>query len=51
MNQGLYNGYLAAGLIWGLTAKTSFLLTQALPGPRALLLVLAAGQELRDKKP
>ena len=59
-NQGLYNGFLAAGLIWGvaadrrelqvfflicvliagvfggLTAKTSILLTQALPAALAL---------------
>lgn len=66
MNQGLYNGFLAAGLIWGLlagrrdvkvfflscvvvagvfggiTAKTSILLTQALPGLIALVCVLAA---------
>jgi putative membrane protein len=65
-NQGLYNGFLAAGLIWalwanrfdlkafflgcvvvagifgGLTAKTSILLTQALPALIALGLVLAA---------
>lgn len=61
-NQGLYNGFLAAGLIWGLiagkrsvvvffllcvviagifgglTAKTSILLTQALPALIALIL-------------
>jgi putative membrane protein len=66
MNQGLYNGFLAAGLIWGLlagrrdvnvfflscvvvagvfggiTAKTSILVTQALPGLIALVCVLAA---------
>ena len=65
MNQGLYNGFLAAGLIWGLlagrrdvkvfflscvvvagvfggiTAKTSILVTQALPGLIALSCVLA----------
>jgi putative membrane protein len=65
-NQGLYNGFLAAGLVWGLvtgrrdvkvfflacviaagvygglTAKTSILFTQALPGLLALLAVLAA---------
>jgi putative membrane protein len=65
-NQGLYNGFLAAGLIWGLwsgrldvkvfflgcvlvagvfgglTAKTSILLTQALPGLIALALVWAS---------
>ncbi len=64
MNQGLYNGFLAAGLIWGLlsgrseikvfflvciviagifggfTAKTSILLTQALPALVALVCVL-----------
>lgn len=63
MNQGLYNGFLAAGLIWGLlsdrreikifflvcvvaagvmgglTAKTSILATQALPAMIALILV------------
>jgi len=62
-NQGLYNGFLAAGLVWGLvaarrdvklfflgcvviagvfgglTAKTSILFTQALPGLLALALV------------
>jgi putative membrane protein len=62
-NQGLYNGFLAAGLVWallanrrelkifflgcvivagvfgGLTAKTSILLTQALPAAIALALV------------
>jgi putative membrane protein len=65
-NQGLYNGFLAAGLIWalvagrfdlkvfflgcvivagvfgGLTAKTSILLTQALPALIALGLVFAS---------
>ena len=65
-NQGLYNGFLAAGLIWGLfagrrdvkifflacvitagvygglTAKTTILYTQALPGAFALLAVLFA---------
>ncbi|HRI04730.1 MAG TPA: DUF1304 domain-containing protein [Pyrinomonadaceae bacterium] len=64
MNQGLYNGFLAAGLIWGLisgrrevkvfflvcivaagilgglTAKTSILFTQGLPALIALLAVL-----------
>jgi putative membrane protein len=64
MNQGLYNGFLAAGTIWGLvsgrrdiqlffltcvviagifgglTAKTSILLTQALPAFVALVFVL-----------
>ena len=63
-NQGLYNGFLAAGLLWalwadrqelktfflgcvvvagvfgGLTAKPSILLTQALPGAIALVLVV-----------
>jgi len=63
MNQGLYNGFLAAGLLWalvsdrrdlkvfflacvaiagifgGLTAKTTILLTQALPALVALALV------------
>lgn len=65
-NQGLYNGFLAAGLLWGLaarkrdvqiffllcviiagafgaaTAKPTILLTQALPGAIALILVLQA---------
>ena len=64
-NQGLYNGFLAAGLVWalwsgrrelkifflgcvivagifgGFTAKTSILLTQALPAALALVGVLA----------
>lgn len=64
MNQGLYNGFLAAGLIWslitsrrevtiffllcvitagvfgGLTAKTSIILTQALPATIALAFVI-----------
>lgn len=72
MNQGLYNGFLAAGLIWGLwkdrrdvkifflscvliagvfggiTAKTSILLTQALPGLIAMACVLIATR--RDGK-
>lgn len=67
-NQGLYNGFLAGGLIWalgadrrdlkvfflgcvivagvfgGLTAKTSILLTQALPAAVALVLVLLASR-------
>lgn len=67
-NQGLYNGFLAAGLAWalradrrdlklfflgcvivagifgGLTAKTSILLTQALPAAIALVLVLLASR-------
>lgn len=71
-NQGLYNGFLAAGLFWGLftnrndvkifflacvvtagifgglTAKTSILLTQALPASAALLLTLAAGSKGRE---
>ena len=65
-NQGLYNGFLVAGLVWalgadrrdlkifflgcvvvagvfgGLTAKTSILLTQALPAALALGAVLLA---------
>ena len=69
MNQGLYNGFLAAGLIWGLlserseikmfflvcvvaagvmgglTAKTSILLTQSLPALIATLLVLLGPKE------
>ena len=72
MNQGLYNGFLAAGLAWGLiagrrdvklfflgcvivagvfgavTAKPSILLTQALPGAVALLLVLLSRQGKND---
>lgn len=66
MNQGLYNGFLGFGLLWGLisgnqslkvfllvfitiagifgglTAKTSILYVQALPGFITLLLVLKA---------
>ena len=66
MNQGLYNGFLAAGLVWGLwsarrditafflscvvvaglfggvTAKTTILVTQALPAVIALAFVFAA---------
>lgn len=69
MNQGLYNGFLAAGLLWGvwkerrdiklfflicvviagifggLTAKTSILFTQALPGFIALACVLIATRD------
>ncbi len=65
-NQGLYNGFLVAGLLWGLvsgrrdvkvfflacvivagvygglTAKTTILYSQALPGALALLAVLFA---------
>ncbi len=64
MNQGLYNGFLAAGLIWGLwsgrrevkifflicivaagvmgalTAKTSILLTQALPAFIGIIILM-----------
>jgi putative membrane protein len=67
-NQGLYNGFLAAGLFWGLwanrfdvkvfflgcvvvaglfggaTAKTSILLTQALPASIALALLLLSSR-------
>ena len=67
-NQGLYNGFLAAGLVWalwadrldlkifflgcvvvagvfgGMTAKTSILFTQALPGAIALGLVVLASR-------
>jgi len=67
-NQGLYNGFLAAGLVWalwadrrelkifflgcvivagifgGLTAKTSILLTQALPAAVALATVMASSR-------
>lgn len=73
-NQGLYNGFLAAGLIWGiwkerrdvkvfflvcvviagvfgaLTAKTSILFTQALPGLIALVCVLATSAESNERK-
>jgi putative membrane protein len=68
-NQGLYNGFLAIGLFWGifsgrreiklfflgcviaagvyggLTAKTSILITQALPALIALICVLFANQQ------
>ena len=71
-NQGLYNGFLAAGLLWGLfsgrrsvviffllcvvaagifgglTAKTSILLTQALPALATLLLTLAVKPASRE---
>ena len=67
-NQGLYNGFLAAGLLWalwtdrrelkifflgcvvvagvfgGMTAKTSILFTQALPGAFALGAVVLASK-------
>jgi putative membrane protein len=67
-NQGLYNGFLAAGLLWalwadrrdlkvfflscvgvagvfgGMTAKTSILLTQALPAAIALGVVVLASR-------
>ena len=73
-NQGLYNGFLAAGLVWalwagrrdlkvfflgcvivagvfgGITAKTSILLTQALPGLIALACVLAASGGDRKRR-
>ena len=69
MNQGLYNGFLAAGLIWGLvadrrdvkifflicivaagifgglSAKTSILLTQALPAFIGVALIYLAPTE------
>ena len=68
-NQGLYNGFLVAGLLWGLvsgrrdvkifflgcvvvagvfgglTAKTTILFTQALPGLLALMCVLLASRD------
>jgi putative membrane protein len=70
-NQGLYNGFLVAGLVWGLalgaggtsikifflgcvvvagvfgglTAKTTILFTQALPGLLALVCVLLASRD------
>ena len=70
-NQGLYNGFLAVGLIWGLwsgrrdvqlfflgciivagifgglTAKTSILLTQALPAFLALVCVITTPNNRR----
>lgn len=72
MNQGLYNGFLAVGLIWGLisgrrevqifflvcvvaagilgglTAKTSILFTQGLPALIALILVLLSTTRTSD---
>ena len=72
-NQGLYNGFLAAGLVWalwsgrrelkvfflgcvivagifgGFTAKTSILLTQALPAALALVAVLAGSRRAPAK--
>ena len=71
-NQGLYNGFLAAGLAWalwsdrrdlklfflgcivvaglfgGITAKTSILLTQALPAVPAFVVVLGASERATD---
>jgi putative membrane protein len=68
-NQGLYNGFLVAGLLWGLvsgrrdvklfflgcvvvagvfgglTAKTTILFTQALPGLLALVCMLLASRD------
>lgn len=68
-NQGLYNGFLAAGLLWGLlskkrdvvifflccvviagiyggmTAKTSILVSQALPAALALVVTLLAPKQ------
>ncbi|MEQ1642725.1 MAG: DUF1304 domain-containing protein [Pyrinomonadaceae bacterium] len=73
MNQGLYNGFLAAGLIWsllsgrreikvffllcvvvagifgGLTAKTSILLTQAVPAFITLIFVLISERTSREQ--
>ncbi len=73
-NQGLYNGFLAAGLFWGLftdrravvifflgcvvtagvfgglTAKTSILLSQALPALTALILTLASGSVRTERR-
>ena len=37
-NQGLYNGFLAAGLFWGLTASRKILYIQALPALIGLVL-------------
>jgi uncharacterized membrane protein len=42
---------IVAGIFGGLTAKTTILFTQALPGALAFLLVIAARPELRDKTP
>ena len=41
-NQGLYNGFLVAGLVGALTVGRKILWVQALPGAVALTLVLAA---------
>ncbi len=41
-NQGLYNGFLAAGVFGALTASRKILWVQAVPGALALALVLAA---------
>lgn len=73
-NQGLYNGFLAAGLFWalwagrrdlklfflgcivvagvfgGLTAKTSILLSQALPAMLAFTAVLLTPQPPREQQ-
>ena len=40
-NQGLYNGFLAAGIFGALTASRKILYIQALPALLALLVVLA----------
>jgi putative membrane protein len=40
-----------AGIFGGLTAKITIMFTQALPGAIALLLVIAAKPEMRDKTP
>ena len=42
---------IVAGIFGGLTAKTTNLFTQALPGAIAFLLVIAARSEMRDKMP
>lgn len=71
-NQGLYNGFLAAGILWGvasekkdvivfflscvvaagifggLTAKTSIILSQALPALAALVVVLVSDRGQRS---
>ena len=42
-NQGLYNGFLAAGVFGALTASRKILYIQALPALLALLAVLTQG--------
>jgi putative membrane protein len=51
-NQGLYNGFIAAGLLWSqfakqplpdLTVRHTILFVQAVPGAIALIIVLTSG--------